>query len=66
VPGEDDMLSDNGEQYLQRYGKGTKGAGCYSFDHKGIHFVGLVNVVNLKAAVSDLSATSNWSGWKTI
>jgi 3',5'-cyclic AMP phosphodiesterase CpdA len=43
------MLTDNGEQYLQRYGKGTKGAGWYSFDQKGVHFVALVNVVNLKA-----------------
>ena len=49
VPGEHDMLTDNGEQYLQRYGKGTRGAGWHSFDHKGVHFVGLVNVVNLKA-----------------
>src|SRR5947209_6041053 len=49
VPGEHDMLSDNGEQYLQRYGKGTKGSGWYSFDQKGVHFVGLVNVANLKA-----------------
>jgi 3',5'-cyclic AMP phosphodiesterase CpdA len=43
------MLTDNGEQYLQRYGKGTKGSGWYSFDQKGVHFVGLVNVANLKA-----------------
>ena len=49
VPGEHDMLTDNGEQYLQRYGKGTKGTGWSSFDHKGVHFVGLVNVANLKA-----------------
>ncbi|MGB8583245.1 MAG: metallophosphoesterase [Candidatus Sulfotelmatobacter sp.] len=49
VPGEHDMLSDNGEQFLQRYGKGTKGTRWYSFDHKGVHFVGLVNVANLKA-----------------
>jgi amicyanin len=49
VPGEHDMLSDNGEQYLQRYGKDTKGAGWFSFDHKGVHFIGLVNVVDLKA-----------------
>src|SRR6201990_888095 len=41
VPGEHDMLSDNGEQFLQRYGKGTKGSGWYSFDQKGVHFVGL-------------------------
>jgi len=49
VPGEHDMLSDNGDEYLQRFGKGTKGTGYYSFDHKGVHFVGLVNVANLKA-----------------
>ncbi|MGB8918990.1 MAG: metallophosphoesterase [Candidatus Sulfotelmatobacter sp.] len=49
VPGEHDMLTDNGEQYLERYGKGTKGTGWSSFDHKGVHFVGLVNVANLKA-----------------
>ena len=49
VPGEHDTLNDNGDQYLQRYGKGTKGTGWYSFDHRGVHFVGLVNVTNLKA-----------------
>jgi 3',5'-cyclic-AMP phosphodiesterase len=49
VPGEHDMLTDNGEQYLERHGKGTKGTGWSSFDHKGVHFVGLVNVANLKA-----------------
>jgi len=49
VPGEHDMLSDNGQQYLSRYGKGTRGAGWYAFDHKGVHFIGLVNVVDLKA-----------------
>lgn len=49
VPGEHDMLADNGGQYLERYGKGTKGTGWSSFDHKGVHFVGLVNVANLKA-----------------
>lgn len=49
VPGEHDMLNDDGKQYLERYGKGTHGAGWYSFDKKGVHFIGLVNVVNLKA-----------------
>jgi len=48
VPGEHDVLTDSGNQYLARYGKGTKGDGWYSFDHKGVHFVGLVNVMNLK------------------
>jgi Icc protein len=49
VPGEHDMLTDNGEQYLQRFGKASKGTGWYSFDHNGVHFAGLVNVANLKA-----------------
>ncbi len=49
VPGEHDVASDNGASYLQRYGKNTKGGGWYSFDHSGVHFIGLVNVLNLKA-----------------
>ena len=49
VPGEHDVASDNGASYLQRYGKNTKGGGWYSFDHSGVHFVGLINVLNLKA-----------------
>jgi 3',5'-cyclic AMP phosphodiesterase CpdA len=49
VPGEHDMLNDDGKQYLERYGKGSKGAGWYSFDQRGVHFIGLVNVLNLKA-----------------
>jgi 3',5'-cyclic-AMP phosphodiesterase len=49
VPGEHDVATDNGASYLKRYGKGTKGGGWYSFDHTGVHFIGLVNVLNLKA-----------------
>ena len=49
VPGEHDVATDNGASYLQRYGKGTNGGGWYSFDHSGVHFIGLVNVLNLKA-----------------
>jgi len=48
VPGEHDVLSDNGAQYLERFGKGTQGSGWYSFDQKGVHFVGLVNVAMVK------------------
>jgi plastocyanin len=48
VPGEHDGLGDNGKLYLERYGKGTNGLGWYSFDQKGVHFVGLVNVFDLK------------------
>ena len=49
VPGEHDVLNDDGKGYLERFGKNTTGAGWHSFDHSGVHFVGLVNVVNLKA-----------------
>jgi 3',5'-cyclic AMP phosphodiesterase CpdA len=49
VPGEHDVLEDDGRTYRDRYGKGSKGAGWRSFDHKGVHFVGLVNVINLKS-----------------
>ena len=49
VPGEHDVLEDDGKSYLQRFGKGTQGDGWYSFDQGGVHFIGLVNVVNLKA-----------------
>lgn len=49
VPGEHDVLNDDGKQFLERFGRGAQGAGWYSFDKKGAHFVGLVNVMNLKA-----------------
>ncbi|MHB8541792.1 MAG: metallophosphoesterase family protein [Candidatus Acidiferrales bacterium] len=50
VPGEHDVLDDGGgKMYLDRYGKGTMGNGWYSFDKAGAHFIGLVNVMNLKA-----------------
>lgn len=48
VPGEHDVIGDNGKQYLQRFGKDTTGQGWYSFDHKGVHFIGLVNVMDIK------------------
>jgi len=48
VPGEHDVFTDDGKSYLARYGKGTRGAGWHSFDYKGCHVVGLVNVANLK------------------
>jgi 3',5'-cyclic AMP phosphodiesterase CpdA len=50
VPGEHDILDDEpGKSYLERYGKNTKGSGWYSFDQNGVHFIGLVNVMNLQA-----------------
>jgi 3',5'-cyclic-AMP phosphodiesterase len=49
VPGEHDVLNDDGKGFLERYGKGSKGSGWYSFHKGGVHFIGLVNVMNLKA-----------------
>jgi 3',5'-cyclic AMP phosphodiesterase CpdA len=49
VPGEHDFLDEERKLYLERYGRGTKGGGWYSFDANGVHFVGLNNVVDLHA-----------------
>jgi 3',5'-cyclic-AMP phosphodiesterase len=50
VPGEHDVIDERqGRAYLERYGKNARGAGWYSFDQAGVHFIGLVNVVDLKA-----------------
>jgi 3',5'-cyclic AMP phosphodiesterase CpdA len=50
VPGEHDNLDEVPlKSYLERYGKDTKGTGWYSFNQNGVHFIGLNNVMNLKA-----------------
>jgi len=48
VPGEHDVFVDGGTEFLTRYGKGTVGKGWRSFDYKGVHFAGLVNVLTYK------------------
>ena len=49
VPGEHDVFSDGGKEYIERFGRGTVGSGWRSFDHGGAHFVGLVNVLEFKS-----------------
>jgi 3',5'-cyclic AMP phosphodiesterase CpdA len=49
VPGEHDFLDEGERLYRERYGRGSKGTGWYSFDANGVHFIALVNVLNLKA-----------------
>jgi 3',5'-cyclic AMP phosphodiesterase CpdA len=50
VPGEHDVINDdNATQFRARFAKDSAGSGWYSFDHSGTHFIGLVNVMNLKA-----------------
>ncbi len=48
VPGEHDVLDQNQTAFLDRYGQKSKGKGYYSFDHGGVHFVALVNVMEFK------------------
>jgi 3',5'-cyclic AMP phosphodiesterase CpdA len=48
VPGEHDVFTDDGKLYLERFGRGTQGQGWQSFDYEGVHFIGLINVLNLK------------------
>ena len=48
VPGEHDVFSDDGSLFLERFGRGTQGKGWQSFDYEGVHFIGLINVLNLK------------------
>jgi 3',5'-cyclic-AMP phosphodiesterase len=49
VPGEHDTIGDDGKAFFERFGRNKNTDGWYSFDQGGIHFIGLVNVLNLKA-----------------
>lgn len=49
VPGEHDVLVDEGKDFFARFSPHAKPGGWYSFDQGGIHFIGLVNVTNLQA-----------------
>jgi 3',5'-cyclic AMP phosphodiesterase CpdA len=49
VPGEHDFLDPEQKLYRERYARAAKGTGWYSFDANGVHFIGLNNVVDLKA-----------------
>jgi Icc protein len=59
VPGEHDYFVDNGNRYLERFGKGTVGTGYQSFDYEGVHFIGLVNVANISNGNTALGVLGN-------
>jgi 3',5'-cyclic AMP phosphodiesterase CpdA len=48
VPGEHDVTDGAGTEYFNRFGKASGNRGYYSFDHSGVHFIGLVNVMHFK------------------
>src|SRR5437764_5635703 len=45
VPGEHDVIGDDGKQFFSRFAKEASPGGWYSFDQGGVHFVALVNVL---------------------
>jgi hypothetical protein len=48
VPGEHDTTDATVTEYFNRFGKPSDNKGYYSFDHAGVHFVGLINVLQFK------------------
>jgi 3',5'-cyclic AMP phosphodiesterase CpdA len=48
VPGEHDTTDATVTEYFNRFGKASGNKGYYSFDHAGVHFVGLINVLQFK------------------
>ena len=48
TPGEHDVTDGIGTEYFNRFGKASRNKGYYSFDHDGVHFVSLINVLNFK------------------
>ena len=48
VPGEHDTTDPGAAQYFGRFGKASHNKGYYSFDHAGVHFMALVNVMEFK------------------
>jgi 3',5'-cyclic AMP phosphodiesterase CpdA len=48
VPGEHDTTDATVTEYFSRFGKASDNRGYYSFDHAGVHFIGLINVLQFK------------------
>jgi 3',5'-cyclic AMP phosphodiesterase CpdA len=48
VPGEHDTTDATVSEYFNRFGKASANKGYYSFDHAGVHFIALINVLEFK------------------
>jgi 3',5'-cyclic AMP phosphodiesterase CpdA len=72
VPGEHDTTDPSVSEYFSRFGQRSQNRGYYSFDHAGVHFLALINVLQFKAgglgtlgpeqlawAIADLKARSS-------
>lgn len=49
TPGEHDTTDPTVSEYFNRFGKASANKGYYSFDHAGVHFIALINVLEFKA-----------------
>jgi 3',5'-cyclic AMP phosphodiesterase CpdA len=49
VPGEHDTTDPSVTEYFSRFGQRSENRGHYSFDHAGVHFLALINVLQFKA-----------------
>jgi 3',5'-cyclic AMP phosphodiesterase CpdA len=49
TPGEHDTTDPTVTEYFNRFGKASNNKGYYSFDHSGVHFISLINVLEFKA-----------------
>jgi 3',5'-cyclic AMP phosphodiesterase CpdA len=48
VPGEHDTSDATVTEYFSRFGRASENKGYYSFDHDGVHFIALINVLQFK------------------
>ena len=48
MPGEHDTTDATVTEYFNRFGKASGNKGYYSFDHAGVHFIALINVLQFK------------------
>jgi 3',5'-cyclic AMP phosphodiesterase CpdA len=48
VPGEHDTTDPTVTEYFNRFGKASDNKGYYSFDHAGVHFIALINVLQFR------------------
>ncbi len=62
VPGEHDVTGDDGKLFLERFGKSTADKTWQSFDHKGVHFIGLNNCAQLEGLGAIGAEQLEWLG----
>ena len=67
VPGEHDVLDDDGKQYLERYGKGHAGRGLVQLRQEGRAFyrTGECDEFESRRA-GHAGRASNWNGWRKM